>query len=333
MGTHPIFESDFDCLTVSAMSLVNDHVRRQLAEINQLLNERDLVQQVTTQRSQLPTYTPTADHEAALAQFKNKQKHQSDPFSQYGKWECGQGDRRAQYDVQLAELKEATSPTKSDYHTPRYSPPQHQQHLTMLSREEREIESMVAQIEQKQNRLNELEGLMNGLYEKQQMLLKEDEYTTPPMSTTNATIDSDSTNNGDRIERIERLLIHVLKTQERQEETIKQMGQRMHQYELSDHEEDDADADDDDEKAMFRTGMNFVSTTQDTGFVAELLSLLSLVNTDEKREQCLANIQQVIHNHYDDQQSYSGDSEDIVYPQITDVEAVDLDQLDHRQEN
>ena len=27
------------------MSLVNDHVRRQLAEINQLLNERDLVQQ------------------------------------------------------------------------------------------------------------------------------------------------------------------------------------------------------------------------------------------------------------------------------------------------
>merc|ERR1711892_970497 len=135
MGTHPIFESDFDCLTVSAMSLVND---------------RDLVQQVTTQRSQLPTYTPTADHEAALAQFKHKQKHQSDPFSQYGKWECGQGDRRAQYDVQLAELKEATSPPKSDYHTPRYSPPQHQQkqqHLTMSSREEREIESMVAQIE------------------------------------------------------------------------------------------------------------------------------------------------------------------------------------------
>lgn len=324
------------------MSLVNDHVRRQLAEINHLLNERDLVQQVTAQRSQLPAYTPTSEHEAALAQFKQQhaQKQQQAHFSQYGKWECGQGDRRAQYDAQLAELKKTTSPTKSDYHTPRYSPPrqqpqqpqqqhiqQQQQHLTMLSREEREIESMVAQIEQKQKRLNELEGLMNGLYEKQQMLLKEDEYTTPPMSTTNATIDSDSTNNGDRIERIERLLIHVLKTQERQEETINKMEQRMHQYELSDQEEDD-DVNDDDDKALFRTGMNYANTAQDTGFVAELLSLLSLVNTDEKREQCLTNIQQVIHNHYDDQQSYSGESDDIVvYPQITDVEAVDLDQL------
>ena len=55
----------------------------------------------------------------------------------------------------------------------------------MLSREEREIESMVAQIEQKQKRLNELEGLMSGLYEKQQMLLNApDDYTTPPMSKT-----------------------------------------------------------------------------------------------------------------------------------------------------
>ena len=79
----------------------------------------------------------------------------------------------------------------------------------MLSREEREIESMVAQIEQKQKRLNELEGLMSGLYEKQQMLLNApDDYTTPPMSTTNATINSDSSTANDRIERIERLLIH-----------------------------------------------------------------------------------------------------------------------------
>merc|ERR1711920_522245 len=103
------------------------------------------------------------------------------------------------------------------------------------------------------------------------------------------------------------------------------MGQQQqHQYELSDQEEDDEKDD------LFRTGMNYVSTAQDNGFVAELLGLLSLVNTDEKREQCLANIQQVIHNHYDDQQSYSGesnDNDDIVYPQITDVEAVDLDQL------
>ena len=50
------------------------------------------------------------------------------------------------------------------------------------------------------------------------------------------------------------------------------------QYELSDQEEDE-EADD---KALFRTGMNYVSTAQDSGFVAELLSLLSLVNTDEK---------------------------------------------------
>merc|ERR1712179_788051 len=99
---------------------------------------------------------------------------------------------------------------------------------------------------------------------------------------------------------------------ERQEETIKQMEQRHEQqYELSDQEDEEED-----DKALFRTGMNYVSTAQDSGFVAELLSLLSLVNTDEKREQCLANIQQVIHNHYDDQQSYSGESnDDIVYPQ------------------
>ena len=81
--------------------------------------------------------------------------------------------------------------------------------MELLSREEREIESMVAQIEQKQKRLNELEGLMSGLYEKQQMLLNApDDYTTPPMSTTNATIDSESSTANDRIERIERLLIH-----------------------------------------------------------------------------------------------------------------------------
>ena len=78
-----------------------------------------------------------------------------------------------------------------------------------MSREEREIESMVAQIEQKQKRLNELEGLMNGLYEKQERLVNGlEEYATPPMSTTGATCDSGSTETNDRIERIERLLVH-----------------------------------------------------------------------------------------------------------------------------
>ena len=35
------------------MSLVNDHVRRQFEEINQILNERDMVQQVTASRSKV----------------------------------------------------------------------------------------------------------------------------------------------------------------------------------------------------------------------------------------------------------------------------------------
>lgn len=310
------------------MSLVNDHVRRQLAEINQLLNERDLVQQVTASRSKLP-YAPTSEHEQALAKFKLQDQKQP-AWSNYGKWESGGAGDRAVYDSQLDELKKMTSPVKSDYKTPTFSPPPVQQkikHLEMLSREEREIESMVAQIEQKQKRLNELEGLMSGLYEKQQMLLNApDDYTTPPMSTTNATINSDSSTANDRIERIERLLIHVLKTQERQEETIKRLEQKREEFALSD--------DDDQTEMMFKTGMQYAQGAKDDHFVAKFLSLLSLVDTDEKREQCLENIQNVIHNHYDDQQSYSDESKDgAVYPIITDVEAVDLDQLWTNEEN
>ena len=71
----------------------------------------------------------------------------------------------------------------------------------------------MAQIEQKQKRLNELEGLMSGLYEKQERLVNGlEDYATPPMSTTGATCDSTvatgSTETNDRIERIERLLVH-----------------------------------------------------------------------------------------------------------------------------
>lgn len=67
----------------------------------------------------------------------------------------------------------------------------------------------MAQIEQKQKRLNELEGLMAGLYEKQERLVNGlEDYATPPMSTTGATCDSGSTETNDRVERIERLLVH-----------------------------------------------------------------------------------------------------------------------------
>ena len=161
------------------MSLVNDHVRRQFAEINQILNERDMVQQVTAARSKvgleflcwnyrmnviwnhekLP-YAPTSEHEAALESFKNRQA-----WRDYGKWESGSGDRAA-CDAQLNELKKYTSPTKSDYKSPefkttRYQPayvPKSPQHPAEVSapQEFRQIRTSPKNVEQIRQRVDQL---------------------------------------------------------------------------------------------------------------------------------------------------------------------------------
>ena len=91
-------------------------------------------QKVTASRSKLP-YASTSDHEQALAKFKLQvkrrvknlneiSKDQKQPaWSNYGKWESGGAGDRAVYDSQLNELKKMTSPVKSDYKTPTFSPP------------------------------------------------------------------------------------------------------------------------------------------------------------------------------------------------------------------
>ena len=66
----------------------------------------------------------------------------------------------------------------------------------------------------------------------------------------------------------------MLKTQERQEEAIKKLEQKREEFALSD--------DDDQNEAMFKTGMQYAQGAKDDHFVAKLLSLLSLVDTDEK---------------------------------------------------
>ena len=65
-----------------------------------------------------------------------------------------------------------------------------------------------------------------------------------------------------------------MKTQERQEETIKRLEQKREEFALSD--------DDDQTEMMFKTGMQYAQGAKDDHFVAKFLSLLSLVDTDEK---------------------------------------------------
>jgi len=232
-----------------------------------------------------------------------------------------------------------------------------------LKTEEERLVEMISEVEAKQNELEELKAYRQRL----QGMAIDSINRTPRLSSPSYSKYSSRKNSAtsqspsyfsnktekkeDRLARIERMLVQVLNHQARNDQEIANLADRLersqvnhaslqvHQdlnssFQLSETEPENEFENND----VYKVGMEYVQASRgSSNFILNFLNLLMLVDTDEKRERCLENVQSIIHDHYYEQSSLNDKDEDtqkdVIYPPITDVEAVDLEYLNDLEQN
>jgi len=228
-----------------------------------------------------------------------------------------------------------------------------------LKTEEERLVEMISEVEAKQNELEQLKAYRQRLQEMAVGSINRTPRLSSPSyskysSRKNSAISQSSSHytnrsanekNEDRLARIERMLVQVLNHQARNDQEIAQLTERIEKsqinpvrkfksedlnssFQLSETEPENEPENND----VYKVGMEYVQASRgSSNFILNFLNLLMLVDTDEKRERCLENVQSIIHDHYYEQSSLNDKDEDsqkdVIYPSITDVEAVDLEYL------
>lgn len=143
----------------------------------------------------------------------------------------------------------------------------------------------------------------------------------------------------ERLERVERLLVRVLQAQKRQEAQIASLRESYgiddQSYAISQSEEDYEYKYNDSE--LLQMGLSHIRQSSNPEFVKQFLSLLSAIDTDEKRNRCLEAVQGIIHDHfYEDVEDEAAMADQCVLstaPYITEVKAVDTEYLQDMENN
>jgi len=234
-----------------------------------------------------------------------------------------------------------------------------------LKTEEERLVEMISEVEAKQNELEQLKAYRQRLQEMAVGSINRTPRLSSPSyskysSRKNSAISQSSSHytnrsanekNEDRLARIERMLVQVLNHQARNDQEIAQLTERIEKsqinpvrkfksedlnssFQLSETEPENEPENND----VYKVGMEYVQASRgSSNFILNFLNLLMLVDTDEKRERCLENVQSIIHDHYYEQSSLNDKDEDsqkdVIYPPITDVEAVDLEYLNDLEQN
>merc|ERR1711931_270594 len=238
-----------------------------------------------------------------------------------------------------------------------------------LKTEEERLVEMISEVEAKQNELEELKAYRQRLqgmaidsinrtprlsspsYSKYSSRKNSAVSQSPSYYSNRSGNENKSEKKEDRLARIERMLVQVLNHQARNDQEISNLADRIersqinhaslqvHQdlnssFQLSETEPENEFENND----VYKVGMEYVQASRgSSNFILNFLNLLMLVDTDEKRERCLENVQSIIHDHYYEQSSLNDKDEDsqkdVIYPPITDVEVVDLEYLNDLEQN
>jgi len=234
-----------------------------------------------------------------------------------------------------------------------------------LKTEEERLVEMISEVEAKQNELEQLKAYRQRLQEMAVGSINRTPRLSSPSyskysSRKNSAISQSSSHysnksanekNENRLARIERMLVQVLNHQARNDQEIANLTERIEKsqinsvhkfksedlnssFQLSETEPENEPENND----VYKVGMEYVQASRgSSNFILNFLNLLMLVDTDEKRERCLENVQSIIHDHYYEQSSLNDKDEDsqkdVIYPSITDVEAVDLEYLNDLEQN
>lgn len=238
-----------------------------------------------------------------------------------------------------------------------------------LKTEEERLVEMISEVEGKQNELEELKAYRQRLqgmatdsinrtprlsspsYSKYSSRKNSATSQSPSYYSNRSDIERKTEKKEDRLARIERMLVQVLNHQARNDKKIFNLTERIERpeqtyaplqvnqdlnssFQLSETEPENEL----ENNEVYKVGMEYVQASRgSSNFILNFLNLLMLVDTDEKRERCLENVQSIIHDHYYEQSSQNDKDEDsqkdVIYPPITDVEAVDLEYLNDLEQN
>lgn len=238
-----------------------------------------------------------------------------------------------------------------------------------LKTEEERLVEMISEVEGKQNELEELKAYRQRLqgmatdsinrtprlsspsYSKYSSRKNSATSQSPSYYSNRSDIERKTEKKDDRLARIERMLVQVLNHQARNDKKIFNLTERIERpeqtyaplqvnqdlnssFQLSETEPENEL----ENNEVYKVGMEYVQASRgSSNFILNFLNLLMLVDTDEKRERCLENVQSIIHDHYYEQSSQNDKDEDsqkdVIYPPITDVEAVDLEYLNDLEQN
>jgi len=239
-----------------------------------------------------------------------------------------------------------------------------------LKTEEERLVEMISEVEAKQNELEELKAYRQRLqgmaidsinrtprlsspsYSKYSSRKNSSVSQSPSYYSNRSGNENKTEKKEDRLARIERMLVQVLNHQARNDQEIANLADRIersqisHQTSLQVHQDlnssfqlsETEPENEFENNDVYKVGMEYVQASRgSSNFILNFLNLLMLVDTDEKRERCLENVQSIIHDHYYEQSSLNDKDEDsqkdVIYPPITDVEAVDLEYLNDLEQN